>query len=57
MKKWGCPWARGPPVNFGDPHNISATAGASDFKFNAQLGFAKPIIKSHAEEREGMALG
>ena len=35
------PWARGAPQNFGVPYNISATAGASDFKFGAQLGFAK----------------
>ena len=94
------------PKFLGFPYNISATAVVSDFKFGAQLGFAKahhkitrrrkdgcgsglgsspkfwgspiiflqrlglatsnsarscglprPIIKSHAEEREGMALG
>ena len=27
--------------NMGFPFNISATAGANDFKFGAQLGFAK----------------
>jgi len=38
--------------------NISATAEAySDFKVSTQLGFAKPIIKSHPEEKVGVALG
>ena len=40
-KKWAWPWARGAPQNFGFTYNISATDGASDFKFGAQLGFAK----------------
>jgi len=53
----GWSWARGASKNFGFPYNISATAGSSDFKFGALLGFARPIIKSHAEERVGMALG
>jgi len=35
------PWARGVPQNLGFPFNISATAGASDFKFCTPLGFAK----------------
>jgi len=33
--------ARGAPQNFGFSYNISATAEASDFKFGAQLEFAK----------------
>jgi len=33
--------ARRAPQNFGFPYNISVTAGASDFKFAAQLGFAQ----------------
>jgi len=37
--------------------NISATAVTNDFKFGAQLGLPCPIIKSHAEEKVGMALG
>jgi len=37
----GCSWARGAPHYFGYPYDISATAWASDFKFGAQLGFAK----------------
>jgi len=41
---------------WGFPFNISATAEARDFKFGTQLGFSKPIIKSHAEERVGVAL-
>ena len=40
-KKWMWPWATGAPKNLGFPFNISATAEASDFKFGAQLGFAK----------------
>jgi len=40
-EKWGWPWARGAPQILGFPYNISATAGASDFKFGMQLGFAK----------------
>jgi len=28
-------------IYFGFPYNISATAGASDFKFGVRLGFAK----------------
>jgi len=39
------------------PYNISATAGASDFKFGMQLGYAKAREKSHVEEMIGMALG
>ena len=39
------------------PFNISATAEASDFKFGMQLGFERPIIKSHLEEKVGVALG
>jgi len=41
----------------GFPYNISAMAGASDFKFGTQLRFAKAREKSHAEERIGMAMG
>jgi len=56
-EKRGWPWAREPPKNFGFPYNISATVGASDFKFGAQPEMPRPIIKSHTEERVGMALG
>ena len=40
-------------------YNIFATAGAIDFKFGAQLVFAKAHHKftRHAENRVGMALG
>jgi len=38
-------------------HNISATARASDFTFEEQLGLPRAIIKSHAEERLGVVLG
>jgi len=40
-KKVGWPWTKEVPQNFGFPYNISATAGACDFKFGTQLGFAK----------------
>jgi len=47
---------RGAPQNFGYPY-ISATAGASDFKFGEQLGFAKAHHNIMREERVGVALG
>ena len=37
----GWPWARGAPHNFGFFNNISATAGASGFKFGTHLELAK----------------
>jgi len=49
----GCPWVRGAPQNFGFPYNISATAGASDFKFSAQLGFAKAHYKITHRRKSG----
>ena len=42
---------------WGFPLNISATAGASDFKFGAQLVFAKANDKSTRRKRVDMALG
>ena len=36
---------------FGFSYNISAAAGASDFKFGAQLGYAKAHHKKHLEEK------
>ena len=43
----------------GFPYNIFATAGASDFKFGAQLGFAKAHhkIASIEKSRHGLGLG
>jgi len=41
----------------GFPYNISATAGASDIKFAHSWDLPMPMIKSHADERVGMALG
>jgi len=46
-------WAREAPHNFGYPFNISATAKASDIKFDIKLGFAK----SHPKEKVGVSLG
>jgi len=47
------PWARGAPQNFGFPYNISATAGASDFQFGAQLGFANAHHKITRRRKGG----
>jgi len=55
MKKWGWPWARGAPRNFGVPCNISAAAWASDFKFGTQLGFANAHHKMTPRWKSGRA--
>jgi len=57
MKKWGWPWARGAPQNFGVASIISATAGVSDFKFGTQLGFAKAHHKITPVGKSGVGLG
>jgi len=49
--------ARGAPQNFGFSYNISATAGASDFKFGTQLGFAKAHHKIIPGGKCGRGLG
>ena len=53
------PWARGAPQYFGFPYNISATDGASDFKFGMQLEFVKAHdkITRRRKGRHGPALG
>jgi len=38
------------------PFNILAIAKARDFNFGIQLGVRRPVIKSHAEEKVGVAL-
>jgi len=43
--------------NFGVPYNISATVGTSDFKFGAQLGFAKAHHKTTPRGKVGVASG
>jgi len=48
---------QGSSPKFCVPHNIYAAAGASDFKFGAQLGFAKAHHKTTPIEQVGMALG
>jgi len=53
----GWPWARGALQNFGVPYNISVTAGARDFKFGTQLGFAKAHHKTTPKGKVGVALG
>jgi len=40
----------------GVPLFISATTEDSDFEIGRLVGFAKPIIKSHPEEKKGVAL-
>jgi len=40
-EKWVWPWTRGASQYLGFPFNITAKAGASDFKFYMPLGFAK----------------
>jgi len=47
------PRARGAPQNFGFPHNIFTTAGASDFKFGALIGFAKAHHKITRRRKGG----
>jgi len=49
--------ARGAPQNFGFPYNISATAGASDFGFDAKLGFAKGHHKITRKRKSGRGPG
>jgi len=56
-EKWGWPWARAAPQNFGVPYNISATAGASNFKFGAQLGFARADHKITRRRKGGRDTG
>ena len=56
-KKWEWPWARGAPENFGVPYNISATAGAMDFKFGTQLRFANTHHKTTPIGKVGVAFG
>ena len=50
-------WARGTPQNFWLPYNISATAGACDFKFGAQLVFAKAYHKIARRGKGGRGPG
>ena len=50
-------FGRGAPENFGVPCNISSTAGTSDFKFGAQLGFAKAHHKITRRRKAGHGPG
>jgi len=45
------------PDILGVPYNISATAGARDFKFGTQLVFAKAHPKTTPREKVGVPLG
>ena len=51
------PWAEELPNILGFPYNISATTGASDFKFGAQLGFAKAHHKITRRRKGGRGPG
>jgi len=51
------PWARGAPKIWGFSFNISATAEASDFKYDTLLGFAKSHHKITPRGKVGVALG
>ena len=53
-EEMGWSWARGAPQNFGFPCNIFATAGVSDFRFGAQLGFAKTYHKITCRRKGGL---
>jgi len=60
MKKWAYGLGLGELSNIlGSPYNISATAGASDFKFGTQLKFAKAHdkITRRRKGRHGPGLG
>ena len=53
----GWPWDRGALQNFGVPHYYFCTAEASDFKFGAQLGFAKAHHKITRRRKGGHGTG
>jgi len=58
QKKSGCGPGLGElPKIWWTPFDISATAGASDFKFCRQLGFAKAHHKITPGGKVGMAMG
>ena len=46
-KKWLWPWARVAPHYLGSTFNSSVTAGANDFKFDAQLAAPNAHHKNH----------
>jgi len=46
-------WALANPNCVPNPYNISATTGASDFKFGVQLGFAKAHHKITCRSKDG----
>jgi len=50
-------WTRGVPKIWRPSLNIYTMSEASEFKFGKQLGFSKAYIKSHTEEKVGVALG
>ena len=56
-EKWAWPWARELFKNLGFPYSISATAGASDFKFGKQLGFVKAHHKITRRRKLGHGPG
>jgi len=57
MKKWGWPWARGAPLNFGFPIIFLQRLRLVTSNLARSWGLPRPIIKSHAEEKVGVDLG
>jgi len=57
MKKWGGLGLGELPKILGFPYNISATTGASDFKFGKQLEFAKAHHKITRGRKGGRGRG
>jgi len=58
MKKWVWPWARGDPQNFGSPFIIFLQwLKLATSNLVHSLCLPRPIIKSHPDEKVGVALG
>jgi len=57
LPKWGWPWARGAPKNFGFPYKFLQRLGLAISNLARGWGLQRTIIKSHAEEKVGVDLG
>jgi len=55
MKQRAWPWASGAPQHLGSPLFLLRLKVATS-KFTGWWGLPRPIIKSHPEEKEGVAL-
>ena len=56
MKKWGWLRARGAPQILGFPVIFLQRLGLATSNLARSWGLPRPIIKSHAEEREGVTM-